>query len=188
MHRCQVPQLKKILDVFLGCHEGLDCLQNYNRCPTLYESLCSLWLGTGDWIPPKAIFDDILVKIAVRSDRLCILVAGLLDASVTAVKLRSTHRGLGLNYKELMFGRTQMMTALCPAWANSNEAMCLRFNPHQLKRLAFQLPKPRKNSPLWIHLDLVEWHNHEDSACCIQLKERRKRNISDIMIDFSLTS
>ena len=31
-----------------------------------------------------AIFNELLFKIAVRSDRLCILVAGLLDAFVTA--------------------------------------------------------------------------------------------------------
>ena len=27
----------------LGCHEGLDCLRHYNRCPTLFESFRSLW-------------------------------------------------------------------------------------------------------------------------------------------------
>ena len=51
-------------------------------------------------------------KIAVRSDRLCILVAGLLDAFVTAYKLQRTNRGPGLLFRELVYGRIRMRTAL----------------------------------------------------------------------------
>ena len=50
----------------------------------LFESLCSLWPGTGENRSPTVVFNDLLFKIAVRSDRLCILVGGLLDAFVTA--------------------------------------------------------------------------------------------------------
>ena len=64
---------------------------------------------------PSAFFDELLFKIAVRSHRLCILVADLLDAFVTAYNLQRTNRGPGLNLRELMYGRINMMTALCPA-------------------------------------------------------------------------
>ena len=37
------------------------------------------------------------------------LVSRLLDAFVTALKLRRTHRGLGLNSRELMRGRMEMV-------------------------------------------------------------------------------
>ena len=47
---------------------------------TLFDHLKSFWRGTGECISPANIFNDILFKIAVRSDRLCILVTGLLDA------------------------------------------------------------------------------------------------------------
>ena len=75
----------------LGCHEGLDCLRHYNRCPTLLDHIRSLWPGASECISPTAIFNDVLFKIAVRSDRLCILVSGLLDAFVTAFDLRRTY-------------------------------------------------------------------------------------------------
>ena len=52
--------------------------------PIWFHDLNSLWPGTGDCISPTAISNDLLFKIAVRSDRLCILVSGLLDAFVTA--------------------------------------------------------------------------------------------------------
>ena len=126
----------------LGCHEGLDCLRQYNRCPSLFESSCSLWPGTGECISPAAIFNDLLSKVSVRSDRLCILVAGLLVAVVTAFNLRRTHRAPGFNFKELMCGRIKMMSALCLAWAHTYQTMCLGFHPKQLKREAFRLPKP----------------------------------------------
>ena len=82
-------------------HEGIDCMRHRNRCPTLFESLCSSWPGTGECISLTAISNDLLFKIAVRSDRLYILVAGLVDAFVTALSLRRTNRVPGLNFKEL---------------------------------------------------------------------------------------
>ena len=48
-------------------------------------------------------------KLPFASDKLCMLVSGLLDAFVTALKLRRTHRGLGLNSRELMRGRMEMV-------------------------------------------------------------------------------
>ena len=60
----------------LGCLEELDCLRHYICCPILFYHLNSLWPGTNECISPTAIFNDLLIKIAVRSDRLCILVSG----------------------------------------------------------------------------------------------------------------
>ena len=95
----------------LVCPEGLDCSRHYNCSPTFSDHFRSLWPGTGECISPTAIVHDLLFKIAVGSDRLCILVSGLLDAFVTAFNLRRTHWGLGLNNKELLNGRIEMMTA-----------------------------------------------------------------------------
>ena len=64
----------------------------YNRCPTLSESVCSLWPGTVECISTTA----------VRSDRPCILVSGLLDFFVTVFDLLRNHRGFGLNFQEIM--------------------------------------------------------------------------------------
>ena len=44
----------------VGCHEGLDCIRHYNRCPTLFASLCSLWPSTCECISPTDIFIDLL--------------------------------------------------------------------------------------------------------------------------------
>ena len=74
----------------LGCPEGLDCLRHYNCCHTLFDHLNSLWPCIGECISPTAVFNDVLFKIAVRSDRLSLLVSGLCDASVTAFNLRRT--------------------------------------------------------------------------------------------------
>ena len=102
----------------LGCNEGQDCLRHYNQFPTLFRTLLTFWSGTGECIPPTAIFNDLLVKFATRSDRLCILVSGLLNAFVTEFNLRRPHQGHGLDVHELMHGRIKM-TALCSAWAHT---------------------------------------------------------------------
>ena len=80
---------------------------------TTVASFCSttlvfLRLGTSECISATAIF-DCLYKIAVRSNRLCILVSGLVDAFVTAFNLRRNSRGG--DFKELMCGTLKMMTA-----------------------------------------------------------------------------
>ena len=82
---------------------------------------------------PTAILNDLLFKIAVRSDRLCILVAGLRDAFVTVYNLQRTNRGLGLHFREVLCGRRKMMTA-----------MCFGFQSDQLRPGALWLPKPTK--------------------------------------------
>ena len=128
----------------LGCHEELDCSRHYNRCPILFESSCSLWPCTGECISPTAIFNDLLFKSAVRSDRLCILVAGLLDAFVTTYRLLRTNRGPGFNFTELMYDTIKMMTALCPAWAHTYQTMCFCFHPEHLRPEAVRWPKPKK--------------------------------------------
>ena len=92
----QVPfLLSENLGYLLGCGEGLDCLRHYNRCPTLFRSLLAIWLGTGDCISPTAICNDQLFKIAFPSERVCSLVSGVLDASVTPFNLQRTHQGQG---------------------------------------------------------------------------------------------
>ena len=53
-------------------------------CALFVSPSHSQWSGTGECIPPKAIFRLKKEQIAVRSDRLCILVSGLVDAFVTA--------------------------------------------------------------------------------------------------------
>ena len=83
-------------------------------------------------------------KFAVLSDRLCILVAGLLDAFVTANKLQRTNRGPGPLFRELVYGRIKMMTALCLAWAHTYQTMSLEFHREQLRPAAFELAKPKK--------------------------------------------
>ena len=85
----------------------------------LFNHLDSLWPGVTDWIGRSSIFTDLLFTIVVRSDKLCILVAGFLDAFVTAFNLQRIHKGIGLSFGDLMNGRVKMMTALCPAWAHT---------------------------------------------------------------------
>ena len=81
-------------------------------------------------------------KIAVRSDRLHILVAGFLDAFVTAYNLQRTT--VASLFRELVYGRIKMMTALCLAWARTHQTMCLEFHREQLRPAAFELAKPKK--------------------------------------------
>ena len=107
----------------LRCHDGLHCIRHFNRCPALFESLYSFWLGSGECISPTAIFNEFRFKIAVRSDRLCILISGLLDAFVTANNMQRTSCGPGLNFREVMRGRIKMVTALSPAWAHTYQTM-----------------------------------------------------------------
>ena len=82
----------------LGCPEKSDFLRHYNCCPILFDHLNSLWPGTDECISPTAILNDLLFIIAVRSDRLCILVSGLLDALSSPFNLRRTNRGSDLNF------------------------------------------------------------------------------------------
>ena len=84
------------------------------------------------------------LKIGARSDRLCVIVSGFLDAFVTAFNLRRTQRGLGLIFKELMYHRIKMMTALRPALAHTFQTVCLGYNPDQRRPEAFWLPKPKR--------------------------------------------
>ena len=85
----------------LDCIEGLDCLRHDNQCPTLFRSLLAIWLGTGECISPTAILNDLLFNIALRIDRLCTLVSGLLDVFVNAFNSQGTHQDHGLNFHEL---------------------------------------------------------------------------------------
>ena len=71
------------------------------------------------FISPTAIFNDLLFKTAVRSDIFCTLVFGLSDSFVTAFNLRKPNGGIDPNCEEVMYGRIEMMTALCLAWASN---------------------------------------------------------------------
>ena len=126
----------------LGCVEEEDCLRHYNSCPILFDHFGSLWRGTIEGISRAAIFNGLPFNNAVRSERLCIFVSGLLDGCGTAFNLRRTHRGLGLNIKELMYGRINMMTALGLAWAHTTK--CAWVSPRSnsvLKPSGYPSPK-----------------------------------------------
>ena len=124
-------RLKKILDASWGAtRSSIAYGIRIDALPCSTPCALSGPAGTGECISPTSIFNDLLFKNAVLSDRLCILMAGLSDAFVTAFNLRRTHRGLGLNIKELMQGRIKMMTALCPAL---DHTMCLGFHLDQLR-------------------------------------------------------
>ena len=88
---------------------------------------------------PTAIFNELLFKLAVRSDRLCMLVAGLFDAFGTAYNLQRTDHVLGLFLLELVHERINMMTALCLVWAHTWQTMCLEFHPEKIRPEAFRL-------------------------------------------------
>ena len=124
----------------LGCSEGFDCLRHYNECPTLFRSLLAIWSGTTECISPTVVLSHLLFKTATQSDRLCILVSGLVDNFVTAFNLRRTRQAHRLRFHELMYGRIKMMTALCPEWAHTHQTMRLGFSPLQLR--------PRKKKPM----------------------------------------
>ena len=84
--------------------------------------------------------------------------AGLLDAFVTAYKLQRTNRGPGPLFRELVYGRIKMRTALCLAWARTYHTMCLEFHLEQLRPEAFELAKPKKFTvlpPGWITTSLA---------------------------------
>ena len=120
-----------------------DCLRHHNDCPVLFDHLNSLWPGTGECISPTAILHD-LSQIAVRSDRLCILLSGLVDAFVTAFNVWSSNRASHLNLKELMYGSIKMMTAQWSAWAHTYQSTCFNVSADQLRPAAFRQPKPKK--------------------------------------------
>ena len=80
-------------ECLLGCHGGLDCFRHYKQCPHVVSPhLFALARHQRVYIT-TAIFNGLLFKIAVRSDRLCILVAGLLDAFVAAFQLMKNPPG-----------------------------------------------------------------------------------------------
>ena len=74
------------------------------------NKIAVIWPGIRECISSTALFNDFLFKIAIRSDKLSILVSGLFDAFVTACYMRRTHQDHGLNFRELMCGRIEMMS------------------------------------------------------------------------------
>ena len=108
----------------LGCTEAQDCLRHHNACPVLFKHLNPFSPGVAETIGRTAIFTDLLFNIAVRGERLCILVARLLDAIVTVFNLQRTNHGILLNFRQLMYGRVKMMNDVCPTWAHTYQSMC----------------------------------------------------------------
>ena len=137
----------KTLDCLLGCSEGPGCSRHYSQCLTLFRSLLAILPGTSQCISPTAILKNLLLQIGIRGDRLCILVSSLLDAFVTALHLRRTHQGHSINFHQLMHGRIQIMTALCPALAHAYQTIWWGFCPEQLKPEAFSLLKAQEKFP-----------------------------------------
>ena len=130
--------------------------------PTLFDHFRSLWPGTVECISLTGIFNDLLFKIAVRSDRLFILVSGFLDSFFTAFDLRTTNRGTGLNFKELVYGRIKMMTVLCPAWAHTYQTMCLGFlglQPRSAPAFCFSAAQDEKTV---LHATYLPYHYQND--------------------------
>ena len=112
-------------------------------CLLFHNHPRSFWPGLAHGIRPGAKFNDLLFKIAVRSSRLCILVSGLLGASVTTFNLYRKCRKGDLCFSELMHGRMKLMTAVCPAWAHTYQSMCLGYRPSQLRPWNFRLLRPK---------------------------------------------
>ena len=90
-------------------------LATNNTCLIMFDFFSFLWVGGIESISRIAMLH------VVGSDGLCMLVAGLLGAFIAAFILRRTHRGPGLNIRELMYGRIKLMTTLCPAWAHTHQ-------------------------------------------------------------------
>ena len=142
--------LKKTQDVFWGTTRDSIAFGITIDAPPFLTPYVLSGLSPTSAFSPTAIFDELLFKIAVRGDRICIMVAGLLDAFVTSYNLQRTNRGPGLNFKELKYGRIKRMTPLCPARAHTYETMCLGFHPEQLRPEAFWLSKPKKKFPCYL--------------------------------------
>ena len=115
----------------LGCRVGLDCTRH--DAPLFSKAPRSFWPGTGECISPTAVLTSPSFNVAVQSDRLCILVAGILDAFVTLYNLQKTNRGPRFNFREPLHGRIKMMAALCLAWAHVHQTMCLEIQAEQLQ-------------------------------------------------------
>ena len=72
-----------------GCHEGIDCIRHYNRCPTFLIPyvLCGLTPTKARYPRRSAVRSDrcaywllcsLMLSPQLRTDRLCILVARLI--------------------------------------------------------------------------------------------------------------
>ena len=79
-----------------------------------------------------------------------------------------------------MYGRIEMMSALCPAWAHTYQTMCLGFSPEQLGPENFRLPKPKKKFSILpgcrtttriIEIDFSGWKVFTDGSCKRQVND-----------------
>ena len=65
-------------------------------------------------IPRDATFHDLIFKICTRSNRFCILRAGMIDPFVGSFNQYPLRQKSELCFRELMHGRVRMMTTLSP--------------------------------------------------------------------------
>ena len=108
-------QLVKTLDASLDVRTGLLWALHSMSYPV---PLSSRYLPWQRCMSPAAIFNDQLCsKLPFEVTCAAFSCLVLLDAFATALNLRRTHQGHGLNFRELMYGRIEMMTALFPACA-----------------------------------------------------------------------
>ena len=142
--------LRKILDVSWGATRG-SIASGITIDAQPYSTPCFLCPGTGESISPTAIFVEPLLKIAVRGDRLCSLVAGLLDAIVMAHNLLRTNRGLGLNFQST-YGRIQ----------DDDGPPCVWRVPTPTRRCAWGSTRSSSNLK-----PSVYWSQHGFVLCCL---------------------
>ena len=150
---CQISVLSKnTLDASWGALEVSIACGTIAALPCLTIFALSLWQGTGECISPTAIVNDLLFQKSpfAVTDSASSCQGWWTDAFVTAFNVRS--RGSDLNFKEHMYGRIEMMTAQCPAWAHTCQSMCLNFSADQLRPTAFRMPKPKKRFSLLLYL------------------------------------
>ena len=164
MYHCQIPCFRRSSLLPRGVRRGtrlftalqpLTCFVSPSQLSVAWHRRMHFHHG---------FFYDLLSKIAVRSDNLCILVSGLVDTFVTAFNLK---------FQELMCGGIKMILAQRPSWAHTYQSMCSNSSADQLRPAAFRLPKPTKRCsmlPSWrtttrmIGIDSSGWRLFSDGS------------------------
>ena len=122
---------------------------NQHRVLSPMEGLCltanfckaGLIVGACDGLCTTARFHTVAFQNLPSSAIDCaywLLVSSTLSSLLTSCK---EPRPL---FRELVYGRIKMRTALCLAWARTYQTMCLEFHLEQLRPEAFELAKPKK--------------------------------------------
>ena len=159
-----------------------------SQCPTR-GTITNVWSssttptsfgpGVTDCIRRTATRTDLVFKFEVHIERLCFLVAKLLDAFVAAFNLQRVDQGFHFRFREVMCGRVKMMTALCPAWANTCQSTCLGYNSDQLRRGNFRLPELARTCPMPPTFRVLARMIGIESTCCRLFTDRGIRRNAD---------